>query len=81
MARNQPCLRKMGIDRGYYNGERIFPKSVTDRIIALFLYNNHFCLIWKSQGVSLTQAVQELKNNFKMIDNYITEENNTSHFK
>ena len=30
MARIQPCLRKMGIDLGYYNGERIFPRSVTE---------------------------------------------------
>ena len=81
MARIQPCLRKMGIDLGYYNGERIFPRSVTDRNNALFLYNNHYCLICKSQSVSFNQAVQELKNNFKMIDNYITEENITSHFK
>ena len=38
MARIQPCLRKLGIDLGYYNGERIFPRSVTDRNNALFFY-------------------------------------------
>ena len=81
MARIQPPLRKMGIDLGYYNGGRIFPRSVADGNNALFLYNNHYCLIWKSQAVSFNQAVQELKNNFKMIDNYITEENVNSHFK
>ena len=81
MARIQPCLRKMDIDLGYYNGYRIFPRNVTNRDSALYLYNNHFCLIWKSQGVSFNQAVQELKNNFKLIDNYITEENVNSHFK
>ena len=81
MARIQPCLRKMGIDLGYYNGERIFLRSVTDRNKALFLYYNHYCLIWKSQGVGFNQAVQELKINFKMIDNYITEENVNSPFK
>ena len=47
----------------------------------MYLYNNHFCLIWKSQGVSFNQAIQELKANFRMVDNYITEENVTSHFK
>ena len=61
MARIQPCLRKMGIDLGYYNGERVFPRTVTNRDSALYLYNNHFCLIWKSQGVSFNQAIQELK--------------------
>ena len=47
----------------------------------MYLYNNHFCLIWKSQGVSFNQAFQELKNNFKVVDNYITEENVKSHFE
>ena len=81
MARIQPCLKKSGIDLGYYNGERVFPRTVTNRDSALYLYNNHFCLIWKSQGVSFNQAIQELKNNFKLVDNYITGENVHSHFK
>ena len=81
MARTQPCLRKLGINLGYYNGERVFPRTVTIRVSALYLYNNHFCLIWKSQGVSFNQAIQELKNNFKIVNNYITEENVNSHFK
>ena len=81
MARIQPCLKKLGIDLGYYNGERLFPRTVTNGDSALYLYNNHFCLIWKSQRVSFNQAIQELKNNFKMVDNYITEENVNSHFK
>ena len=45
------------------------------------MYNNHFCLIWKSQGVSFNQVIQELKENFKIVDNYIAEENVNSHFK
>ena len=81
MTRIQPCLKKLGIDLGYFNGERVFPRAVTNRDSALYLYNNHFCSIWKSQGVSFNQAVQELKDNFKMADNYITEENVISHFK
>ena len=81
MARIQPCLRKMVTDLGYYNGDRVFPRSVTNRDSALYLYSNHFCLIWKSQGVSFNQAVQELKDNFKIVDNYITEEIVNSHFK
>ena len=81
VARIQPCLKKLGINLGYYNGDRVFPRSVRNRDSALYLYNNHFCLIWKSQGVSLIQAIQELKNNFKIVDNYITDENVNSHFK
>ena len=80
-ARIQPFCRANNNNLGYYNDDRVFPRSVTNRDSALYLYNNHFCLIWKSEGVSFNQAVQELKNNFKMIDNYITEGNVNSHFK
>ena len=81
MARIQPCLQKLGIDLGYCNGERVFPRTVTIRDIALYLYNNHFCLIWKSENNSFNKAIKELKQNFKMDDNYITDENVNSHFK
>ena len=81
MARIQLCLKKLGIDLGYYNNDRVFPRTVTNRDTALDLYNNHFCLIWKSQGVSFNQAIQESKNNFEIVDNYITHENVNSHFK
>ena len=81
MARIQPFCRANNINLGYYNIDRVFPRTVTNRDAALYLYNNHFCLIWKSQGVSFNQAIQELKNNFKIVDNYITEENVNSHFK
>ena len=72
--RIQPCLKKLGIDLGYYNDERIYPRTVTNRTSALFLYNNHFYLIWNSQNVSFNQAIQEIKNNFKIVHNYISEE-------
>ena len=80
-SRIQPFCTATNINLRYYDGESVFPRSVTDRNNALFLYNNHFCLIWKSQGVSFNQAVQELKDNFKVVDNYITEENVKSHFE
>ena len=81
MARIQPFCKANNINLGYYNNERVFPRSVTNRDSAWYLYNNHFCLIWKSQGVSFNQAIQEFKNNFKIVDNYITDENVNSHFK
>ena len=80
-ARIQPFCRANNFNLGYWDGERVFPRSVTNRDNALFLFNNHFCLVWKSEGVSFKQAVQELKDNFKMVDNFITEENVISHFK
>ena len=81
MARIQPFCRANNINLGHYNNDRVFPRTVTKRDSALYLWNNHFCLIWKSQGVSFNQAIQELKNNFEVVDNYITDENVNSHFK
>ena len=72
MARNQPFFRAKNNNFGYYNEDRVFPRSVTNRDSALFLYINLFCSIWKSEGVSFKQAFRKLKDNFKMVDNYIT---------
>ena len=36
---------------------------------------------WKSEGVSFNQAIKKLKDIFKKIDNFITEEIVNSHFK
>ena len=80
-ARIQPFSRANNINLGYYNDEIVFPTTVTNRHSALYLYNNHFCLIWKSQGKNFKHAIQELKDNFKTVDNYITEENVNAHFK
>ena len=80
-ARIQPFCRANNINLGYYNEDRVFPRSVTERNKALYLHNNHFCVIWKSENVSFKDAIRELKENFKIVDNYITEENVNSHFK
>ena len=80
-ARIQPFSTANKFNLGYYDGERVFSRSVTERNNALYLYNNHFCLIWKSEGISFHQAIKGLKDNFKMIDKFITEENNKSHFE
>ena len=61
MARIQPFCRANNINLGYYNNDRVFPRSVTNRDSALFLFNNHFCVIWKSENVSFKQAIRELK--------------------
>ena len=38
-------------------------------------------LYGNNKGVSFNQAIKELKDNFKIVDKYITEENVNSHFK
>ena len=80
-TRIQKICRTNSINLGFFDGTRVFPRSVTSRDSALFLHKYHFCLIWKSEGVSFNQAVTELKANFKVVDNYITEQNVNSHFK
>ena len=79
-ARNQPFCRANNIDLGCFDGTRVFPRSVTDRNIALFLCKNHSCLIWISEGISFNKAIEELKDNFKIVDKFIPEENFNSHF-
>ena len=54
---------------------------VTERNIALYLYNNHFCLKWKSEKVSFNQANRKVKDIFQIVDNFTTEEIVNSHFK
>ena len=44
-ARVQPFCRANNINLGYWDGEKVFPRSVTDRDNALFLYKIHFCLL------------------------------------
>ena len=63
-ARNQPFCKKYNINIGCFDGTRMNPRNLTQRNTSLFIYNNHFCLIWKSDGVSFDKAIKELKDNF-----------------
>ena len=69
----QPFCRNYNINLGYYYGLRICPRKITERNIALEIHKNHFCLIWKSNGISFTKALEELRNNFKVLDNGISD--------
>ena len=66
-ARIQPFCRANNINLGYYNIDRVFHRTVTNRDSALYLYNNHFCLIWRSHGVSFNQAITEFKKILKWL--------------
>ena len=80
-TRIQPLCRANNNNLGYFDGERVFLRSVIEGNKVLLLHNNNFCLIWKSEGVSFNQAVKKLKKRFKIVDKNITEENVKSHFK
>ena len=56
-------------------------KNNIERNKASFLNKNHFCVIWKSQDVSFNKVIKEIKETFKIVDNYITKENANSHFE
>ena len=54
-ARIQPFCKKYSINIGCYdnNSRKVLPLSVTERNKALYLYNHHFCLIWKTKELVL----------------------------
>ena len=72
-ARVKPFCRKHNINIGCYDGFRVCPRHITQRNTALKIHNNHFCLIWKSDGVSFDKAKRELKDNFRVVDNVISD--------
>ena len=80
-ARIQPFCRANNINLGYFDGERVSVRNITERNNALYFFKNHFCLIWKSEGVSFIRAIKELKDYFKIVDKFITKENVKSHFE
>ena len=80
-ARNEPFCRKYKINVGYYDGFSVYPRNITVRKIALKIHINHFCLIWKSNGISFDKAIKELKDNFRVIDNIISDKHVRSFIK
>ena len=73
-ARIQPICRIKNINIGCFKGKEMSPRNITERNISLFIYNNHFCSIWNSNGISFIQAIEnELKPNFKISDNLISD--------
>ena len=46
------------------------------------MHKNHFCLSWKSNGISFNQAEEnELKPNFKVVDNVLSDKHVESSIK
>ena len=72
-ARTQPFCRKHNINKVCYDGFRVCPRNITQKTIAIKIHKNHFCLIWKSNGVSFDRAIKELKDNFRVVDNVISD--------
>ena len=79
-ARIQPFCKKYNINVGCFDGTRINPRKLTQRDTALLIYNNHFCLIWKSNGVSFDKPIKKLKD-YKVVDNVISDKHDKSFIK
>ena len=80
-ARITLFCRKYNINIGCFDGTRINPRHLTQRDVALKIDENNFCLIWKSEGFSFDKAIKELKNNFKVVDNVISDKHVKSFIK
>ena len=80
-ARIQPFCRKHNINIGCYDGFGVCPRNITQRNIALKIHNNHFCLIWKPYGVSFDRAIKELEDNFRIVDNVISDKHVKTYIK
>ena len=80
-ARIPPFCRKYNINIGCYDGFRVFPRNITQRNTALKIHKNHFCLILKTNGISFDRAIKELKDNFKVVDNVISDKHFKSYIK
>ena len=71
--RVQPFCKKHNINIGCYDGFRVCPRNTTQENTALKIHQNHFCLIWKTNGTSFDRAIKELKDNFRVVDNVISD--------
>ena len=80
-ARIQPFCKKRIINIEFFNGKEITPRIINQRKISLFIYNIQFCLIWISNDVGFNRAIEELKLNFKVIDNVISDKHVKSFVK
>ena len=81
-ARIHSFCKKYNINIGYYDCFRVKPRNITERNTKLKTLNNHFCLIWKTQNLSFNQVKEnELKPNFKVVDNVISDKHVKSFVK
>ena len=59
-ARVQPFCRKDNVNIGCYDGFRVCHRNITQKNTPLKIHNNHFCLIWKTNGITFDRAIKEI---------------------
>ena len=73
-ARIQPICRKYNNNIGCFDGTRMNPRNLTQRNTSLFVLNNRFCLIWKSNDINFNKTIEdELKPNLRVADKVISD--------
>ena len=80
-AKIQPFLVASNNNIGHFNGKKVYLRSVTERNKTLSSYINHFCLMWKSDGVSFQKTTEELKSKHTIGNNRLSFDNVKSFFK
>ena len=81
-ARCRPYCKKNKNNIGCFNGQEKSPRNIKEGNKFLFIYNKHFCLFWKSDGISFNQAVEnELQPNSKVFDKIIFDKHAESFIK
>ena len=80
-ARIQPFCKNHDIIIGFCDGFRVNSRNVTEKNIAFYIVRNNFCLLWKSITISFNEAIEELKLNFKIIDNLISDKHDKNFIK
>ena len=74
-------FRKHNINIGCFDGSTIKPWNNTEKNIALYMYKNHFCLIWKTICISFNKAIEMLKLGFKVVAKIISDKHVKSFIK
>ena len=72
-ARIQPFCKKLNFNIGCSDGFGVCPGNNTEKKLALCMYKNHFRLFRKSNGISFNKTLVELKFNFKVVHNVISD--------
>ena len=74
-AKIQPLDKRHDINLDIYDLKQktILPLSVTERRICLYIQENHFCVIWKTEKTTFINAIKELEDNFEYEPDHITE--------
>ena len=81
VSRIQVVCKAHIIDLGSFDGNRVYPRSITERKKVLYVYNIHFYSIRKSEGGSFSKALEEVEKNFKLIDIVVSHDNVDNYFK